>query len=218
MSTIKRQFEYFLQCGPHPHKVNVLFSSAQVYAVPPTQCQEPSYDIPVPSATEAQQQTVSGNHTLPKSTQGRLDLRCADVTREIGSHPRILLHHAFQKLLAGSSSLRQVHRKHITVAKPPPLYDIPKASSSSQQSLNCSSPPKVLPKVYEKLQTRRSSDWVYAVPSQEQVDHIPLECRGDPTNPYEHTRARLQRMRKGPGARLPPGPAKEQRLAASRGR
>jgi len=51
--------------------------------------------------------------------------------------------------------------------------------------------------VYDKPPTQRSSeDQVYAVPLQERVDHIPLECRGDPSNPYEHTRGSLQRMRK----------------------
>ena len=42
---------------------------------------------------------------------------------------------------------------------------------------------------------RSAEEQVYAVPPQQDVYHIPLECRGDAANPYDHTRARLQRMR-----------------------
>uniref|UniRef100_A0A8C3AHZ7 Cas scaffold protein family member 4 n=1 Tax=Cyclopterus lumpus TaxID=8103 RepID=A0A8C3AHZ7_CYCLU len=83
------------------------------------------------------------------------------------------------------------------------LYDIPKPNSP-----DISSPPKVLPRVpiYDKPPTQRlTEELVYAVPPQEEPltqvvsdppsDHIPLECRGDSSNPHELARVRLQRMR-----------------------
>lgn len=170
-----------------------------VYAVPPTQCQEPSYDIPVPSATEAQRR-VDGCNTLPNPRKGDWIYDVPMTQEKPGLTPEsygtIPSKAPGMQPFPPPSTLQALH-----CGQTPSLYDIPKAGSSSQQSLNYASPPKVLSRapVYDKPPTQRSSeDQVYAVPPQERVDHIPLECRGDPSSPYEHTRARLQRMRKVP--------------------
>lgn len=173
------------------------YYSAQVYAVPPTQCQEPSYDIPVPSATEAQQR-VGGYNTLPNRRKGDwiYDVPVSPEKPGFGpaSYGTVPSKAPGRQLFPPPSAPQAQH-----CGQAPSLYDIPKPGSSSQQSLICASPPKVLPRVpvYDKPPTQGSSeDQVYAVPLQERVDHIPLECRGDPSNPYEHTRGSLQRMRK----------------------
>ncbi|XP_071762665.2 cas scaffolding protein family member 4 [Centroberyx gerrardi] len=180
-----------------------------VYAVPPTLSQDPSYDIPVPSATEAQQKMVSGYNTLPNPRKPEW-IYDVPVSPEkpgpaTGSYDT----------MPSKAVARQLYDTLPTRAWPmqscsptPSLYDIPKPSSSAL-SLDIPSPPKVLPRapIYDKPPTQRlSEELVYAVPPQEHLstrgltdprsDHIPLECRGDSGSAYEHTRVRLQRIRK----------------------
>ncbi|XP_066558631.1 cas scaffolding protein family member 4 isoform X2 [Amia ocellicauda] len=80
--TLQRRVSLFTVSDPRPlTRKNSLFTppselqkntekdkdstQENVYAVPPSICQDPSYDIPVPSATEAQKRLAGGYSTLP---------------------------------------------------------------------------------------------------------------------------------------------------------
>ncbi|XP_010742570.1 cas scaffolding protein family member 4 isoform X3 [Larimichthys crocea] len=169
-----------------------------VYAVPPPLPQDPNYDIPVPSATEAQQKMTGGYNTLPNPCKPEwiYDVpvgpeKQSPTQSSYGTMPsKAICRQLYDTLPA--------HAWPIQRGSPTPsLYDIPKPS-----------PPKVLPRapIYDKPPTQRlTEELVYAVPPQEETlprvlndppsDHIPLECRGDPKNSQEFTRVRLQRMR-----------------------
>ncbi|KAM3877994.1 cas scaffolding protein family member 4 [Diretmus argenteus] len=177
-----------------------------VYAVPPTLSQDPSYDIPVPSTTEAQQRMVSGYNTLPNPRKPEWIYDVPMSPEKPGPDP------GSYDTMPSKAVSRQLYDTLPARAWPmqscsptPSLYDIPKPSSSTHKSLDIPSPPKVLPRapIYDKPPTQRlSGELIYAVPPQEHPspqglsDHIPLECRGDSGNAYEHTRVRLQRIRK----------------------
>ncbi|XP_034555132.1 cas scaffolding protein family member 4 [Notolabrus celidotus] len=168
-----------------------------VYAVPPPLHQDPNYDIPVPSATEAQK-TVGGYSTLPNPRKPEW-IYDVPVGPEKQSPPRSPY---------DTMPCRQLYDTLPALAWPiqragpaPLLYDIPKPCTLD-------SPPKVLPRirVYNKPPAQRlTEDLVYAVPPQVEPhtralndpprDHIPLECRGDSRNAHEVKRVRLQRMR-----------------------
>ncbi|XP_070815192.1 cas scaffolding protein family member 4 [Chaetodon trifascialis] len=175
-----------------------------VYAVPPPLPQEPNYDIPVPSVTEAQQKMVSGYSTLPNPRKPEW-IYDVPVGPEKQSPPQ-----GSYDTMPSKAICRQLydtlpaHAWPIQRGSPTPsLYDIPKPCS-----LDILSPPKVLPRVpiYDKPPAQRlTEELVYAVPPQEErltrvlsdrpSDHIPLECRGDSSNAHELKRVRLQRMR-----------------------
>ncbi|KAM4612752.1 cas scaffolding protein family member 4 [Polymixia lowei] len=181
-----------------------------VYAVPPTMSQDPSYDIPVPSATEAQQRMVNGYNTLPNPRKPEWIYDVPMSPEKTGPAPGFydtLPSKALNRQLYDSLPARAWSAQ--SCSPTPSLYDIPKPSSSSHLSLDSPSPPKVLSRapIYDKPPTQRiSEDLVYAVPPQEHSstrglcdpyrDHIPLECRGDSGSAYDHTRGRLQRIRK----------------------
>uniref|UniRef100_A0A8C3AKV1 Cas scaffold protein family member 4 n=1 Tax=Cyclopterus lumpus TaxID=8103 RepID=A0A8C3AKV1_CYCLU len=173
-----------------------------VYAVPPSLPQDPNYDIPVPSATEAQQNMTGGYNTLPSPCKPEW---IYDVP--VGPEKQSPSQGSYDPSKAICSQLYDtfparawpIQRGSPTTS----LYDIPKPNSP-----DISSPPKVLPRVpiYDKPPTQRlTEELVYAVPPQEEPltqvvsdppsDHIPLECRGDSSNPHELARVRLQRMR-----------------------
>ncbi|TDH13458.1 hypothetical protein EPR50_G00034320 [Perca flavescens] len=171
-----------------------------VYAVPPPLHQDPTYDIPVPSATEAQQKMLGGYSTLPgpHKPKGIYDV---PVGPEKQSPPQGSYHDTICRQLYDTLPARAwpIQRGSPTLS----LYDIPKSSS-----IDIPSPPKVLPRVpiYDKPPTQRlTEELVYAVPPQEEPltrvlsdpssDHIPLEYRGDSSNAHELTRVHLQRMR-----------------------
>lgn len=175
-----------------------------VYAVPPPLPQDPNYDIPVPSVTEAQQKMISGYSTLPNPHKPEW-IYDVPVGPEKQSPPQ-----GSYDTLPSKAICRQLydtlpaHALPIQRGSPTPsLYDIPKPCS-----LDILSPPKVLPRVpiYDKPPAQRlTEELVYAVPPQEErltrvlsdrpSDHIPLECRGDSSNAHELKRVRLQRMR-----------------------
>ncbi|KAG8007348.1 Cas scaffolding protein family member 4, partial [Nibea albiflora] len=174
-----------------------------VYAVPPPLPQDPNYDIPVPSTTEAQQKMTGGYSTLhnPCKPEWIYDVpvgpeKQSPTQSSYGTMPsKAICRQLYDTLPA--------HAWPIQRGSPTPsLYDIPKPTSPKH------SPPKVLPRapIYDKPPTQRlTEELVYAVPPQEETlprvlsdppsDHIPLECRGDPKNSQEFTRVRLQRMR-----------------------
>uniref|UniRef100_A0A8C9ZDT4 Cas scaffold protein family member 4 n=1 Tax=Sander lucioperca TaxID=283035 RepID=A0A8C9ZDT4_SANLU len=169
-----------------------------VYAVPPPLHQDPNYDIPVPSATEAQQKMMGGYSTLPSPHKPEW-IYDVPVGPEKQSPPQGSYHDTNCRQLYDTLPARAWPIQRTTLS----LYDIPKPSS-----LDIPSPPKVLPRVpiYDKPPTQRlTEESVYAVPPQEEPltrvlsdpsgDHIPLECRGDSSNAHELTRVRLQRMR-----------------------
>ncbi|KAM4588515.1 cas scaffolding protein family member 4 [Odontesthes bonariensis] len=175
-----------------------------VYAVPPPLTQDPNYDIPVPSAKEAQQKMISGYNTLPKpcKTEWIYDV---PASSEKQSSP-----HGSCDTLPSKAMCRQVYdtlpARVLPIEKDNPaslLYDIPKPNS-----LDISSPPKVLPRVQrcDKPPTQElMEELVYDVlPKEEPLprvvsqlsdDHKPLECRGDSSNISEIKRVCQQRMR-----------------------
>ncbi|XP_037304201.2 cas scaffolding protein family member 4 [Pungitius pungitius] len=173
-----------------------------VYAVPPHFSQDSSYDIPVPSATEAQQKMTAGCSTIPGPCKPEW---IYDVP--VGPEKQSLPEGSYDPSKAICSQLFDTFparawpvQKGSCIAS---LYDVPKSNLP-----DISSPPKVLPNVptYDKPPTQRlTEDLVYAVPPQEDPlarglsdapsDHIPLECRSDSTDANVLARVRLQRMR-----------------------
>ncbi|KAM7402742.1 hypothetical protein PAMP_017956 [Pampus punctatissimus] len=163
-----------------------------VYPAPSPLLQDPNYDIPVPSATEAQQKMSSEYSTLPNLCKPEW---IYDVP----------MNHEKQKCPPqGTYDTLPSRAWPIQRSSPiPSVYDIPKPSFPDIQS-----PPKVLPRVpiYNKPPTQKpTEELVYAVPPKEESlirvlsdahgDHIPLECRGDSSNSHELTRVCLHRMR-----------------------
>ncbi|KAF3856905.1 hypothetical protein F7725_017628 [Dissostichus mawsoni] len=174
-----------------------------VYAVPPSLPQDPNYDIPVPSTTEAQQIMMGGYSTLPIPCKPEW-IYDVPVGPEKLSPPQISNDTMPSKAISRLYDTLSAHAWPIQGGIATSLlYDIPK-----HNSLDIVSPPKVLPRapIYDKPPTQRIvEDIVYAVPPQEEPltrvlnqpssDHIPLECRGDSSNAHEFTKVRLQRMR-----------------------
>lgn len=177
-----------------------------MYAVPPPLPQDPNYDIPVPSVTEAQQKTMGSYNTLPSPGKPEWIYDVPVGPEKLSLSPP----QGSYDTMPSKASCRQLYDTLPARAWPiergsptPSLYDIPKPNS-----FEISSPPKVLPRVpiYDKPPTQRpTEESVYAVPPQEDPltrvlsdpsrDHIPLECRGDSSNAHELKRVRLQRMR-----------------------
>ncbi|XP_030276879.1 cas scaffolding protein family member 4 isoform X2 [Sparus aurata] len=175
-----------------------------VYAVPPPLPLDPNYDIPVPSATEAQQKIFSEYSTLlnPNKPEWIYDV---PVGPEKQSPPK-----GPYATMPSKAVCRQLydtlpaHAWPIQRGSPTAsLYDVPKSNC-----FDFPSPPKVLPivPIYDKPPTQRLPEELgYAVPPQEETpnqahsdpptDHIPLECRGESSNTHELKRVRLQRMR-----------------------
>ncbi|KAL6111399.1 cass4 [Pungitius sinensis] len=173
-----------------------------VYAVPPHFPQDSSYDIPVPSATEAQQKMTAGCSTIPGPCKPEW---IYDVP--VGPEKQSLPEGSYDPSKAIGRQLFDTFparawpiQKGSCITS---LYDIPKSNLP-----NISSPPKVLPNVptYDKPPTQRlTKELVNAVPPQEEPlarglsdppsDHIPLECRSDSTDANVLARVRLQRMR-----------------------
>ncbi|KAK5871814.1 hypothetical protein PBY51_012560 [Eleginops maclovinus] len=174
-----------------------------VYAVPPSMPQDPNYDIPVPSTTEAQQRMMGGYSTLPTPHKPEW-IYDVPVGPEKLSPPQISNDTMHSKAICRLYDTLSAHAWSIQEGiATSSLYDIPKPNS-----LDIPSPPKVLPKapIYDKPPTKRiAEDIVYAVPPQEEPltrvlnqpssDHIPLECRSDSSNAHELTKVHLQRMR-----------------------
>ncbi|XP_023280389.1 cas scaffolding protein family member 4 [Seriola lalandi dorsalis] len=172
-----------------------------VYAVPPPLPQDPNYDIPVPSATETQQNMIGVYSTLPNPRKPEW-IYDVPVGPEKLSPPQ-----GSYDTMPHKAVCRQLYDTLPAHAWPtqrcsptPSVYDIPKPSS-----LDISSPPKVFP-IYDKPPTQMTTEEsVYAVPPQEEPftrvlsdppsDHIPLECRGDSGNVHELNRVCLQKMR-----------------------
>ncbi|KAK5933308.1 hypothetical protein CgunFtcFv8_013801 [Champsocephalus gunnari] len=174
-----------------------------VYAVPPSLPQDPNYDIPVPSTTEAQHIMMGGYSTLPIPCKPEW-IYDVPVGPERLSPPQISNDAMPSKAMCRLYDTLSAHAWPIQGGIATSLlYDIPK-----HNSLDIVSPPKVLPRapIYDKPPTQRTvEDIVYAVPPQEEAltrvltqpssDHIPLECRGDSSTAHEFTKVRLQRMR-----------------------
>ncbi|XP_034054565.1 cas scaffolding protein family member 4 isoform X2 [Gymnodraco acuticeps] len=174
-----------------------------VYAVPPSLPQDPNYDIPVPSTTDAQQIMMGGYSTLPIPCKPEW-IYDVPVGPEKLSPPQISNDTMPSKAICRLYDTLSAHAWPIQGGIATSLlYDIPK-----HNSLDIVSPPKVLPRapIYDKPPTQKIvEDIVYAVPPQEEPltrvlnqpssDHIPLECRGDSSNAHELTKVRLQRMR-----------------------
>uniref|UniRef100_A0A4W6D3G2 Cas scaffold protein family member 4 n=1 Tax=Lates calcarifer TaxID=8187 RepID=A0A4W6D3G2_LATCA len=175
-----------------------------VYAVPPPLLQDPNYDIPVPSPTEARQKMIGGYSTLPNPHKPEW-IYDVPVGPEKSSPPQgsydTMPHKAVSRQLYDTLPAQAwlTQRGCPTLS----VYDIPKPNTLDIPSL-----PKVPPVVpiYDNPPNQTfTEESVYAVPPQEEPltqvfsdppsDYIPLECRGDSSNVHEHNRACLQRMR-----------------------
>lgn len=169
-----------------------------MYAVPPPLPQDPNYDIPVPSSTEAEQNVVSGYSTLPNPHRPEW-IYDVPVGPEKHSPPQ-----GSCNTMPSKAVCRPLYDTLPVQPWPinrgssaPSLYDIPKPSS-----LDILSPPKILPRVplNDKPTTQRlTEELVYAIPPQEEHltprVHLTMECRGDSNNAHKHKKVRLQRMR-----------------------
>lgn len=175
-----------------------------MYAVPPTSHQDPNYDIPVPSVTEAQLEALRGYNTQPRPCKPEW-IYDVPVGPEKQSPPRGSYSTAPSKAVCRQLFDDQTGRcgAHGTASPTSSLYDVPKSTSAE-----AASPPKLLPRVpiYDKPPAQRpTEESVGAVPAQGERaagvpgdhlnDHIPLECRGDSSKAHELKRIRLQRMR-----------------------
>uniref|UniRef100_A0A3Q3NMP9 Cas scaffold protein family member 4 n=1 Tax=Mastacembelus armatus TaxID=205130 RepID=A0A3Q3NMP9_9TELE len=141
-----------------------------VYAVPPSLPQDPNYDIPVPSATEAQTKVNGGYSTLPNPYKSEW-IYDVPVSPEKQGSPQ------------GS------HKTMPSKAICRPLYDTLPAHARVQ--IYDKPPPQTLPKesIYDVPAQEELSAQVLSHPPS---DHTPLECRGDSNNAHE--RVRLQRI------------------------
>lgn len=183
-------------------KYNLNCSCAQIYAVPPPLPQDPNYDIPVPSAKEAQHKMMGGYSTLPNPCKTEwiydvpmgLEKQCPSQSTYDTLPSKLIGRQLYDTL-----PLRIWPEE--TGSPTPSLYDIPKPSS-----FDLVSPPKVLPRlpIYDKPPTQRPTDSL-PPPSKESLprvvsdppgDHIPLECRGDSSIVHELKRGRLHQMTK----------------------
>ncbi|CAL8383530.1 unnamed protein product [Boreogadus saida] len=166
-----------------------------VYAVPPAQCREPCYDVPVPSAAAAaaaalQRTPPSSYSTLPSRRKGDwiYDVPVSPEKPGLGAAA------AAGGTLPSRAPGRQLFPPPLGPPGPPGLYAGPERPLTGADLPAL--PPRVRASVYSQPPARRSSEeQVYAVPPPDRVGHIPLECRGDAPYPYDHARARLQRMR-----------------------
>lgn len=179
-------------------------SCTQVYAVPPPLPQDPNYDIPVPSATEAHQKVNSGYNTLPNPGKH-------EWIYDVPACPeKQCSHQGSYETMPSKAVYRQCYDTPPANAWPiqrvsptASLYDIPKPSSQEIPTT-----PQILQRVpiYDKPPIQRFTEELdYAVQPQEEPrtqvlsdphsDHIPLECRVNSSNANELKRLRLQRMR-----------------------
>uniref|UniRef100_A0A3Q3ITX9 SH3 domain-containing protein n=1 Tax=Monopterus albus TaxID=43700 RepID=A0A3Q3ITX9_MONAL len=175
-----------------------------IYAVPPPLTQDPSYDIPVPSATEAQQKMISGYSTLPNLHKPEW-IYNVPVSPERQSSPQ-----GSHDTIPSKTICRQLYDTLPARAWPSQrgcptssFYDVPKPISLDIQSL-----PKDLPMapINDKPPAQTlTEESIYDVPSQEEPlnralgdppgDHIPLECRGDSSDAHELKGVCLHQMR-----------------------
>ncbi|XP_046882188.1 cas scaffolding protein family member 4 [Hypomesus transpacificus] len=187
-------------------------SDSYVYAVPPPVSQDPSYDIPVPSSTEAQQRLASGYNTLPNPRKSEW-IYDVPMSPEKPGHEQGYNGTMPSKVMSPARQLYDTLPAHVWPVRSPSsalsLYDIPKpCSNQTRKDQDAHSPPTVIPRVptYDKPPVQKlSEDSVYAVPPQEQSSirrlsdsykgHVPLECRGDTGPNYDHSRGRMQRGR-----------------------
>lgn len=151
-----------------------------MYAVPPPLPQDSSYDIPVPSATEAQQKMTAGCSTIPGSCKPEW-IYDVPVGPEKQSSPQGSYDPSKAKLVDTFPAHAWPNQRGSSTA---PHYDIPKSNLPDIWS-----PPKV--SIYDKPPTQKLTEVVSDPPS----DHIPLECRRDSTNAHVLAKVRLQRMR-----------------------
>ncbi|XP_040060624.2 cas scaffolding protein family member 4 [Gasterosteus aculeatus] len=154
--------------------------ASYVYAVPPPLPQDSSYDIPVPSATEAQQKMTAGCSTIPGSCKPEW-IYDVPVGPEKQSSPQGSYDPSKAKLVDTFPAHAWPNQRGSSTA---PHYDIPKSNLPDIWS-----PPKV--SIYDKPPTQKLTEVVSDPPS----DHIPLECRRDSTNAHVLAKVRLQRMR-----------------------
>lgn len=164
--------------------------------VPPRLTQDPNYDIPVPSAAEAQQKATSGYRTLPNPHKPEW---IYDVP---GGPEKQSPPHGSYDTMPSKAVCRQLFGtpSDCGLQKYPPhlVYDIPKPTA------DCGTSPKDLPivPIYDKPPTQKpTEESVCVAPPQEKQlgqvlsDQIPLVCRVNSNNAQQLKKVRLQRMR-----------------------
>ncbi|KAM9813835.1 cas scaffolding protein family member 4 [Neosynchiropus ocellatus] len=172
VSQLKKRFD-----SPGGDRCRSLDAGILTCAVPPAQQQYPNYDIPVPSAAEAQEKRPDSYSTLPIPSKNEW---IYDVPTS-QSHEKV------------PSSRVQSLRRSERISPRSSLYDIPKPST-----LESPSPPKVLPRVPVSNKSPSLITENVEAPSESPrdhlSDHIPLECRRDPVNSHDSTRVHMYRV------------------------
>uniref|UniRef100_A0AAQ4Q4T2 Cas scaffold protein family member 4 n=1 Tax=Gasterosteus aculeatus aculeatus TaxID=481459 RepID=A0AAQ4Q4T2_GASAC len=122
-------------------------STSEVYAVPPPLPQDSSYDIPVPSATEAQQKMTAGCSTIPGSCKPEW-IYDVPVGPEKQSSPQGSYDPSKAKLVDTFPAHAWPNQRGSSTA---PHYDIPKSNLPDIWS-----PPKV--SIYDKPPTQKLTE------------------------------------------------------------
>ncbi|KAJ8385326.1 hypothetical protein AAFF_G00190420 [Aldrovandia affinis] len=183
-------------------------NQANVYAVPPSLSQDPSYDIPVPSTAEAQQRLGCGYSTLPNPRKSEW-IYDVPVSPEkpgweqanYGTLPSKSVSTGRQLYDTLPARVWPVQSSSSALS----LYDIPKPSSAPRLAQEPGNPPSVEPRVsvYDiPPGHKQPEDSVYSVPplTQEKPSfqgtgdspkgHVPPERRGAAGPTYDHPRGR----------------------------
>ncbi|KAJ8360872.1 hypothetical protein SKAU_G00173970 [Synaphobranchus kaupii] len=197
-------------------------SQANVYSIPPSLSQDPSYDIPMASTDEAQQRQACGYNTLPNPRKSEWIYDVPVLPEKPGREQA-----SYGTLPSKAASAgRQLYDTLPARVWPVQscgsalsLYDIPKPSSPPRPAKDLpGSPPRVEPRVslYDTPPGLKQPETsVYSVPplSQEQPGsqcprdslrgHVPVERRGAARPTYDRPRGRQLWDRIGAGAGSP---------------
>ncbi|KAG7478082.1 hypothetical protein MATL_G00076670 [Megalops atlanticus] len=189
-------------------RVDCTKNQTNVYAVPPSLSQDPSYDIPVPSSAEAQQRLGVGYSTLPipRKSEWIYDVpvspeKPGQEQTNYGTLPTKAVSTGRQ--LYDTLPARVWPTQNCSSALS--LYDIPKPSYSPRLAQDKGAPPNIDPEasVYDiPPRNKQPEASVHAVspPSQDQPGlqcpsdlqrgHVPLDRRGAAGPMYDHPRGR----------------------------
>ncbi|XP_030634170.1 cas scaffolding protein family member 4 [Chanos chanos] len=169
----------------------------QTYAIPPLHSQDPNYDIPVPSTSEAVGRPPHGYSTLPNPRKPEW-IYDVPVSPEKSGGEQAKAPTSGKQLYDTLPARAWPAKDHNLGHS---LYDIPKPSLSQQQHMN-SSPVKEASTtcIYDTppcLKAREVSLNAGGAPDHpgshdSHKGHVPLECRADNGLKYDHPRRQLR--------------------------
>uniref|UniRef100_A0A3B4CUF3 SH3 domain-containing protein n=1 Tax=Pygocentrus nattereri TaxID=42514 RepID=A0A3B4CUF3_PYGNA len=184
-----------------PHRVgsqNYSFSTFTLYLMPPSIPQEPNYDIPVPSNSEAHQRVACGYSTMP-------NLRKSEWIYDVPVAPEKSRGEAVNygtipsKCTNSSKQLYDTLPARVWPAtSASSLYDIPKSSMAAQQSVDSSKPGNEgIYDVPPAAKQRETPLEVLPLQKQQNLNlndsdkgPVPLEYRGNSRPMYDFPRGR----------------------------